>query len=178
MLNRISVKSFNYGFGTESSTDSWNVSLGAGNDLIHIDNVVSGNFDGGSGTDYFHVTRSFNSNVTLICGSDSWNFYYAASGVVSSQSDQAKVAIIDIDFDSDDVILTDACVQNLTSDFFSQGKFYNFSNARQSSTSEAIARNIFDASDIVSNLEIDFSIASHLRNWKHHDTKWRFDRCN
>ena len=149
----------NLGFRSEGSVDSWNVSLGAGNDLIHVDDVSSGIFDGGSGTDYFHVTRSLKSNVTLTGGNDSWNFYYATSGVVSSQSDQARITITDIDFDSGDVILTDAGVQNLTGDFFSQGKFYNFSNARHASVSGAIARNVFDASDIVSTLGMDFSMA-------------------
>ena len=159
VANPHSTENLNYGFGTEGSVDTWNVTLGAGNDMIHIDDVSSGNFDGGFGTDYFHVTKNLTSDVTLTGGSDSWNFYYATSGTVSSQSDQAKVTITDIDFDNGDVILTDAGVQNLTGDFFSQGKFYNFSNARQASVSGAISRNVFDASDIVSNLEMDFSMA-------------------
>ena len=65
----------------------------------------------------------------------------------------------DIDFDLGDVILIDAGVANLTGDFFSQGKFYNFSNARQASTSSAIARNVFDATDLFENLDMDFSMA-------------------
>ena len=149
----------NYGFRSEGSSDSWNVTLGAGNDKIHVEDITSGNFDGGSGADYFHVTVSLKSDVTLTGGSDTADFYYATSGVVSSKSDQARVTITDIDFDLGDVVLVDAGVANLTGDFFSQGKFYNFSNARQASTSGAIARNIFDATDIVENLDMDFSMA-------------------
>ena len=97
--------------------------------------------------------------MTLTGGDDIYDFFYATSGTVSSQSDQAQIVITDIDFDSGDVILTDAGVQNLTGDFFGQGRFYNFSNARQASTSGTIARNVFDATDIVSNLGMDFSMA-------------------
>ena len=159
VANPRSTEGLNYGFRNEGSINSWNVSLGAGNDSIHIEDVDNGIFDGGNGADYFHITKELKHNVTLTGGSNSSDFYYATSGLASSQSAQAKVTITDIYFDLGDVILTDAGVQNLTGDFFSKGKFYNFSNARQASTSGAISRNVFDATDIVENLEMDFSMA-------------------
>ena len=57
VANPYSTENLNYGFGTEGSIDTWNVTLGAGNDLIHVDNVASGNFNGGSGAQIISMSR-------------------------------------------------------------------------------------------------------------------------
>ena len=56
------------------------------------------------------------------------------------------------------MLLIDAGIENLTKDFFDEGKFFDYSNASQASTNGAYARNVFDASELIKDLDMDFSM--------------------
>ncbi|MBR1420629.1 MAG: hypothetical protein IJ575_06205 [Selenomonadaceae bacterium] len=90
---------------------------------------------------------------------DSGNTFYAVAGSgVSTKSDQAVITITDVSFNATDVLKVDAGIENLTSDFFGNGKFYNYATVSDASTSGVYSSTVLDASDLVENLEMSFSM--------------------
>ena len=135
-------------------TDSSLTSDSNGNILaidLKIDSVDGGNT-------LFSISSDLNEDITLTGSSSNSNIFYAESNSVSSKSDQSTITITNIDFNSGDAILVDAGVKNLTADFFGNGKFYNYANAADASTSGVYAGTVFDASDLVSTSGITFSM--------------------
>ena len=110
------------------------------------------------GNTLFSISSDLNEDITLTGSSNNSNIFYAESSSVSSKSDQSKITITNIDFNSGDVILADAGVENLTADFFGNGRFYNYATAADASTSGVYAGTVFDASDLVSTSGITFSM--------------------
>lgn len=107
----------------------------------------------------FYITDSLDADVTITGGSGkSGNIFYANADTVNSRSEQNIITVTDANFDNGDVLLIDAGIENLTKDFFYEGMFFNFANATQASTNGTYAKNVFDASELVENLEMDFSM--------------------
>ena len=139
------------------AVSNWNATLAAGNDELVIADVTRGNFNSGSGTDFFYVSSLLAGNITLTGGADG-NIFYAQAESVSSSHSQNRITMTDIDFDGGDVIFVDAGIENLTSDFFGNGIFYNYANAEDASTDGVFAQNILDASNLVKDLGMTFSM--------------------
>ena len=136
-----SNRSYNLTFHGGAIVANWNARLSSGNDKLHIGNIKGGHFDGGAGKDYFHVTKNLQGNISLTGGasdqdSDSGNNFYAESNSVSSSSDQSKITITDVNFNATDILLIDAEIENLTSDFFGDSKFYNYATVSDASTDQ------------------------------------------
>ena len=167
-LGKVIVKGSSVVFDTNSETEnrimtfkagsfihSWEISLGTGDDQLNIS--AGGKYNGGNSADYFHITDSLDSNVTITGGTgSSGNIFYAKADTVSNTSEQNVITVTDANFNNGDVLLIDAGIENLTKDFFDQGKFFNFSSASQAST--GIAKNVFDASELIDDQGMDFSM--------------------
>ena len=153
-----SSNSYDLEFNSGSSISSWNVTMSGGNDTIEIGNVSGGIFVGGSGNDYFDIDDDLAGNVTVLGGDDA-DYFHADSDSVSSPSSRHTVQVADINFDEGDVILTDAGVANLTSDFFGNSRFYNYENADQAAASGVYSGTVFNASNVVNDLGMSFSMA-------------------
>ena len=148
---------YEFTFSGGTQIDQWNATLSSGNDQILVDDVTSGNFNGGSGNDLFSISSALNGNITLTGTSDS-NVYYAGTNSVSSSADQSKITITDINFNNGDALLVDAGIENLTSEFFGDGIFKNYASAEDASTSGVYAGNVLDATDLVDSIGMSFSM--------------------
>ncbi|MBR1421480.1 MAG: hypothetical protein IJ575_10580, partial [Selenomonadaceae bacterium] len=158
-----SNRSYNLTFHGGAIVANWNARLSSGNDKLHIGNIKGGHFDGGHGKDYFHVTKNLQGNISLTGGAsnedlNSGNNFYAESNSVSSASDQSKITITDVNFNATDIVLIDAGIENLTADFFGDSKFYNYATPEDASTNGIYAGTILDASDLVEDLGMSFSM--------------------
>ena len=151
------TQSRTFTFDSKAFIEGWNVSLGTGDDQLNI--ATAGDYNGGNSADYFHITESLASDVTITGGTGkTGNIFYATAGIVITEADQSTIYITDSNYDIGDVLLIDAGVENLTKDFFGEGKFYNFAHAIQSTIDGVYARNVFDASDLLEDLGMDFSM--------------------
>ena len=121
--------------------------------------AAAGDYNGGSSADYFRITDSLESDITITGGTgSSGNIFYATSGIVTTEADQSTIYITDSNYNIGDVLLIDAGIENLTKDFFGEGRFYNFSNDVQSTIEGIYARNVFDASELLKALGMNFSM--------------------
>ena len=157
-LNVDSSNSYNLEFNSGTVISTWNVTMSGGSDTIEIGNVTGGTFIGGSGRDYFDIDDDLAGNVTVLGGDDA-DYFHADGDSVSSTTDRHTVRISDIDFDNGDVVLTDAGVANLTSDFFGTARFYNYADSTQAANSGTYSGTVFNAANLVNELGMSFSMA-------------------
>ena len=152
---------YEFEFMGGTAISQWNASLGSGNDTIRISNVTSGKFNGRDGNDIFSISSDLNGNVTLSGDANDTEYsdiFYAQSKAVSNAGAQNVITVTDADFNNGDVLIIDAGVENLTKDFFGDAQFKNFATAEQASTAGTYAKNVFDASKLVKNLNMNFSM--------------------
>ena len=136
-VNSSSGDNNNFIFSTGLIARSWNVTMGSGNDTVQIRNASGGTFNAGSGADLFSVSSALAGDVSLT-GGDGADIFYAQSANITNASYQHEVTITDLS--GDDVILIDANVENLTSNFFSGDSFLNYGDSLVALDSTIIAR--------------------------------------